>query len=341
MVLTVVSMKGKRVSGLDCTAPAELMIQHVLKAQVKAMCGLRKKALDWSNPEGVHDMRVWSRRLRSALNDFEPHRRKSALPISKVRTIAKSLGGVRDQDVAIAALEKLAAEARGKAGDGIEMLTAERRARREQARTALEKAVSVEAIKSLRDQFERKLQGVKATPRKSVTTEPADSGPTFGSLGPQIVNARLKDLRKAGPDIYSPYLIKELHELRILAKRLRYAVDLFAACGGDELTAMAKEIAQLQTSLGELHDCDVWIEDLGARLKKIASRDQSDRETVVLRVGCSWLLKHFATVRAEHYRDALSRWQQWEEDGFWDKLKTTLSNSSVAGRKQDEDSSGR
>lgn len=333
-------MKGKRISGLDCTAPAEQMIRYVLKAQVKAMCGWRRKALDWSDPEGVHDMRVWSRRLRSAIDDFEPHRRKSALPISKVRTIAKSLGAVRDQDVAIAALETLALEARGKAADGIELLVEERRQRREKAREALEKAISSASIRGLREQFERKLQDPTTTPRQSLTPEPGDSGPTFGSIGLQIINARLKDLRKASPNIYSPYLIKELHELRILAKSLRYAVDLFAVCGGDELTAMAKEIAQLQTSLGELHDCDVWIEDLGTRLKKAAKKDEGDRETMVRRMGCSWLLKHFAKVRTEYYRDALSRWQQWEEDGFLDRLKTSLSNFSLDGAKPNEDTSG-
>ena len=36
------------------------------------------------------------------------------------------------------------------------------------------------------------------------------------------------------------------------------------------MRAIAKEIAQLQTSLGELHDCDVWMADLGRPLEKIA-----------------------------------------------------------------------
>jgi CHAD domain-containing protein len=319
-------MKGKRISGLDCAAPAEQMIQHVLRAQVKAMCALRKKALDGSDPEGVHDMRVWSRHLRSAISDFEPHRRKSALPIPKLRVIARSLGAVRDEDVAIAALEKLASEARGKAAEGIELLAEERRQRRNEARAALKKAISPSAVKGLRDEFERKLQSVTKPSRKSIAPEPADAPPTFGSIGPQIINARLKELRKNSPHIYSPFQVKELHELRILAKGLRYAVDTFAVCAPDEMTAMAKEIAQLQTSLGELHDCDVWIEDLGARLKKLGRQNESDRETTLLRTGCTWLLKHFARVRTDHYRDALGRWQQWEEDGFLDRLRTIIPN---------------
>ena len=324
MVPTRSFMKGKRIAGLDCAAPAEQMIHHVLKAQVKTMCGLRKKALDWGDPEGVHHMRVASRRLRSAIRDFEPHRRKTALPVSKLRAIARSLGAVRDEDVAIAALEKLALEAHGKAAEGIELLVAERREHREQSRAALEKAISHSAIKGWRDGFERKLQSVAGPRRKSETSQPALSVPTFSSIGAPVINARLKELQQAGANIYTPFQVKELHELRILAKRLRYAIELFSVCGPDEMIATAKEIAQLQTSLGELHDCDVWIEDLGKRLKRIQRRGEPDREMIVRRTGYAWLLKHFAKVRSNHYQDALSRWQEWETDGFLNNVVSLI-----------------
>ena len=315
-------MKGKHIAGLDCAAPAEEMIRHVLKAQLKTMCGLRRQALDWSDPEGVHHMRVASRRLRSSIRAFEPHRRKSALPIAKLRAIAKSLGSVRDEDVAIIALEKLALKAHGKAAQGIELLTEERRQQRDKARAVLKKAISSATIKSLRDEFESKLESV-ATPRRKSST-PVTSVPTFGSIANPVINARLKDLQKAGPDIYSPFQVKDLHEVRIFAKRLRYAIELFSACGPDEMISLAKEIAQLQTSLGELHDCDVWIEDLGTRLKQIEEREARDRETMVRRTGYTWLLKHFARIRHNHYQDALKRWQQWQVKGFLNKLNSLI-----------------
>src|ERR1043166_2788239 len=99
--------KVKHISGLDCSGLANKMIPLVLRAQLKAMCGLREKALNWKDPEGVHDMRVLSRRLRSAINDFKPYFRKGSLPRLKLRAIANSLGDVRDQDVALMALEEL------------------------------------------------------------------------------------------------------------------------------------------------------------------------------------------------------------------------------------------
>ncbi len=146
----------------------------------------------------------------------------------------------------------------------------------------------------------------------------------FGSLGVDVIKARLKELVAASPHIYCPFEIKELHELRILAKGLRYAIELFAVCWGEEMEEIAKESSLLQTSLGELHDCDVWIESLGARLKQTARKDKSDADNIRLSEGVGWLLRHFARERMEHYRDALARWQQWETDGFLERLKSIL-----------------
>src|SRR5215471_4982825 len=135
-------MKGKHISGLDCSAPADEMIRLALRTQLKAMCSKRKQALNWDDLEGVHDMRVLSRRLRSAISDFKPYLRKPALPTTRLRAIAKSLGAVRDEDVALAALADLKTQAHGDAAAGIEMLAGERRARQSQARLALEEAIS-------------------------------------------------------------------------------------------------------------------------------------------------------------------------------------------------------
>ncbi|HEU4595360.1 MAG TPA: CHAD domain-containing protein, partial [Pyrinomonadaceae bacterium] len=65
--------KAKKIEGLDCGADAGSGVRQVLLTRLGEMCEFREAALDWSDPEGVHDMRVASRRLRSALRDFMPH----------------------------------------------------------------------------------------------------------------------------------------------------------------------------------------------------------------------------------------------------------------------------
>src|SRR5215468_5391150 len=118
--------KGKSITGLDCSASAEEMIRLVLSAQVKTMCKLRDKALEWRDPEGVHQMRVISRRLRSAISDFRPFLRGNKLPQAKLRVIADALGAVRDEDVALVALEVLQAKANPEAAEGIALIVEER-----------------------------------------------------------------------------------------------------------------------------------------------------------------------------------------------------------------------
>src|SRR5215471_27003 len=319
--------KGKSISGLDCSASAEEMIRLVLSAQVKTTCKLRDKALDWRDPEGVHQMRVISRRLRSAISDFRPFLRRNKLPQAKLRVIADALGAVRDQDVALVALEALQARANLEAADGIALIVEEHRRRRQEARANLKIHLKRSWIDEFRDEFQAGLENVSLRRLKSAAaTANADKSISFRYIGREIILARIKELRDASPNLYLPFHVEELHELRILAKRLRYAVELFSGCW-QGINDDAREIALLQTSLGELHDCDVWLNSLGKRLRSLARRNKSDETTRKLRAGGAWLIKHFAKERTEHYRNAVTRWEEWQAASFLDRLQSTLERS--------------
>jgi CHAD domain-containing protein len=322
-------MAKAKIRGLDCGAPADKMIPLVLRAQINAMCRHREAALNWKDPEGVHDMRVLSRRLRSSINDFRPYVRKGSLPRPKLRAIAARLGEVRDIDVALISLQQLRLKAKGPPADGIKLLAAELRLRRRTMRTTLTTALQEQPIEDFRKQFVEKLRAILIIVPTEVPAEAAVASVplSFRSLGSEIINARLKEFVSASSCLYMPYQVNKLHELRILAKRLRYSMELFALCWGKELEAMAKEVAQMQTSLGELHDCDVWLQDLGGRLKRSARKTTTEPAELRIRAGATWLLKHFAVARTEHYRDAVSRWEQWQAEGFLDQIAAKVNSS--------------
>ncbi|MGZ5437572.1 MAG: CHAD domain-containing protein, partial [Pyrinomonadaceae bacterium] len=101
-------------------------------------------------------------------------------------------------------------------------------------------------------------------------------------------------------------------------------MELFGRCGEEELEALAQAVAQMQTALGELHDCDVWIRDLGARLKRLSRKDAVEPNGEKLRAGATWLLEHFAIERMEHYSDALGLWEQWQAEKFTEKIGALL-----------------
>ncbi len=74
-----------------------------------------------------------------------------------------------------------------------------------------------------------------------------------------IAKVRLEDLYSWESYVDNPYNIRELHNMRIAAKRLRYTFEVFE----DELPVACKpiveELVKIQDELGTLHDTDVMI----------------------------------------------------------------------------------
>jgi CHAD domain-containing protein len=310
--------RAKKIPDVDCRAPAAEAIQLVLRNRLEEMCVLRDRALDWSDPEGVHDMRVASRRLRSALADFKPYLRRGTLPRRRLKMIAAALGTVRDEDVSLMALESLKTKVAEPIAKGIEAIADERRHRRLHERASLERTIGNEAIFEFQQDFLARLETAVQGPAENSRSKSAHKTPTFRRLGVDVITQRLKGLREGSECIYDPTRMKELHRLRILAKRLRYAVELFASCWPDEFKTIAREVARLQTSLGGLHDCDIWIAELGRRIKKSnRARNAPDPHAD----AAVWLLQYFARERTTHHGDALVCWQDWQATGFLTKLK--------------------
>ena len=323
--------KAKEITGLDCAASVAEGARLVLQERLDEMCAMRASALDWSDPEGVHDMRVASRRLRSALSDFAPYLDRR-IRQKRLKAVAGALGAVRDEDVAIMALKQLAAEAEGDIAAGIEQLAEERRWRREYARAALTEAISEEALDRLQQKFTARL--ARATRVSNMKAANGRSRPnaeiSFHQSGAEIILTRFAELRNLSKSLYHPLEPEPLHRMRIAAKRLRYAIELFAQCWGEQLTPFAQEISELQTSLGELHDCDVWIADFGVRLSKRRRQAATDGagDHAYERVAAIWLLRRFVKERTKHFRDALARWHEWETNDFAERLSETLKINS-------------
>jgi CHAD domain-containing protein len=80
--------------------------------------------LDVAEIEHLHDMRVATRRLRAALEIFEPcfPPKEFGAALAQVKAIADALGKRRDRDVAIAAIEAFAAAMPAPDRPGVETL---------------------------------------------------------------------------------------------------------------------------------------------------------------------------------------------------------------------------
>lgn len=74
-----------------------------------------------------------------------------------------------------------------------------------------------------------------------------------------IARVRLEEMYDWDRYIDNPFNIRELHDLRIAAKRLRYTLEIFEEVLPETSKSIVKELEQIQDELGALHDSDVLI----------------------------------------------------------------------------------
>ena len=307
--------KAKRIKGIDCNDAAQTGIRLVLVTRFEEMYGFRQAALDWSDPEGVHSMRVASRRLRSAMRDFMPYLRQRGLTsvMKQTKSIAAALGEVRDHDVAILALEKIEKRASAEVSAALKQLVEDRKALRNESRDKLFSVLLADQLHQVRSDFMERIETATALPRAS--------GPrlNYSKMSAAVILDRLKELEKLSDSLYKPFEIESLHDMRIAAKRLRYALELFQQCWGGSLQTFAKTAARMQTALGELHDCDVWIDNVGKQINQARKQKQDDHIAALI-----WLLSHFVKVRTKHLRQAYDLWREWEANDVSGQVRQAI-----------------
>jgi CHAD domain-containing protein len=112
--------------------------------------------LDTGDIERVHDMRVATRRLRAALEVFEPcfPARPYADALGEVKRLADGLGERRDRDVAIAAMHDFSDQMAAPDRRGISSLIDRLRDEQAEANLALAPLVEEENLSSIRDSLD-------------------------------------------------------------------------------------------------------------------------------------------------------------------------------------------
>lgn len=136
---------------------------------------------------------------------------------------------------------------------------------------------------------------------------------------------------------------KELHNMRIAAKRLRYVLELTAPALGDAAAKGAREAKQIQTLLGELHDCDEMLALIGAHTEKLRAADAdaalalaprgaadlppSTARSLPNRLhyrGLEALSAYFRARRDLLHRRFIGKWERLERAGFRERLLEAL-----------------
>src|ERR671931_1197145 len=103
--------KARPVEGLRSEDAYATAAAKIVAVRAREVADHSQNVLDVADIERVHDMRVATRRLRAALEIFEPcfPKRQHGEALREVKAIADALGERRDRDVTVAALEEFGA----------------------------------------------------------------------------------------------------------------------------------------------------------------------------------------------------------------------------------------
>lgn len=221
--------------------------------------------LRYDDPEYAHQSRVALRRVRSAIRLFDREQRDVPQSLTdELRWFARALGEARDWDVI--ADETLPSLTKGIGVDATKPLVAKADDRRRRAREDIRKAAQSARYAAL----------VLNGERWCMTPAPAGAELLADAAAPALQSASKKLFKAAR--FFSALAPPRRHQVRILAKRLRYALDLFAVVLPKQATARYIDaLSELQDVLGLLNDASVATSVLpqlskSAPLKKSALR---------------------------------------------------------------------
>lgn len=247
-----------------------------------------------TDPEGVHQARVATRRLRSDLRTF----RTLVEPVAieevrqELRWLAGLLGFVRDGDVLLERMRRRAAELSDEDRRGAAEVLATLEAHRDSAHATL--------LTALRDRRYLRLLDRLVAEANAPALLPAADGPAEDVVA-ELVRGPWQSLAKAARKLGKKPSDAELHGLRIRTKRLRYAAEAAAPVYGEHAHALAEAAADLQTVLGDLNDAVVarqWLRDWW----------QGDRSTGGVKAA-----RELARLERASAREERARWRtKWE-----------------------------
>ena len=239
------------------TLSAEELLRQLLGTEVGALLRFDPIARRTLDPEGIHQLRVGTRRLRSELEALGRTIQPTALRYfqRELRWVARILGQQRDVDVLGEVLEGVNSQLHTSLPVKLwEELTSRDKSASRRVQELLNSTRYRKLVRHLSDAV------INPPVRRNA------HAPALDFLGPQL-DAALRDLfdgaKSSGPTPDSA----RLHEIRILAKKGRYCAETAVPLLGNPASKLSRELESVQSVLGELHDYAVAIIFLEAHIK--------------------------------------------------------------------------
>jgi CHAD domain-containing protein len=243
--------------------PAPAIMDGSTRASDFAIAALRRLHQEWQanepparlgeSPEPLHRLRVTARRMATIVSLFH-----ACLPASLRRSrrtlkgLLDTLGIVRDADIRLEAVSSF--RRRLPEGDRTELdpLLQHLHSERARVRVAMLRALDAKPTRDWLDTL----------PDQLARTPPAASSASLRNTAaltvvPDLIHKRFRKLRKHARRLTARSSMTEFHDVRVRAKKLRYALEAVAATYAKPAEEMLAALHKLQTKLGTQHDADV------------------------------------------------------------------------------------
>jgi CHAD domain-containing protein len=314
---------GKWIASLDASTPVADAARRVLTVRLEVVrdyLGLALREPD-KDVEYVHQLRVGTRRAGAAVEIFSvclPNKTYKAAR-KRLKRLRRAAGEARDWDVFMMTLAEAGQRRNNRRQAGFDFLTGYAVSRRTTAQTHLE-----EASPDYPFAFDRFLgdtiAAVDELPDQTHTR-------TLLDLAAPLLMTLLGDLERAAGADLTDY--SRLHRVRILGKRLRYAMEIFAPCFPPQFRSVFyPAVEEMQDILGRANDSYV----AGQRLQALRAKIQAARREDWKRFqpGIEGLLKYHQDRLPEERQHFLDWWRDWQRSGHGASFTALLRNMESA-----------
>ena len=238
-------MAGSRMTGSHpLKAPLERRVRALVRSIRPMLAG---------DVEPLHQCRVATRRLRELLPlcEAELTGRLAGRARRRARGLGRTLGPVRELDVALGLVLELEQEGWAQPA-GAARLRQRVREERDRQRQRMYTRLKPAAL--------RKVERDVAELLKAIGTR--DATDEWALVLSTRIERRAERLREAVREAGPMYVSERVHEVRIVGKQLRYALELTvdtgaAGAAAEQAASAVAGLKQLQETLGRLHDLEI------------------------------------------------------------------------------------
>jgi len=300
---------------------------NAIQQQIDVFKNEAKSVVKRADPESVHRIRVASRKLKNLFDLFQDQ-----LPLQnrenwrkESKRIEKLFGKVRDLDIHIQTLNN-----HYKKIPNRKIRKGVRRVRLRLCQLRQQKQPRVRSwTKDLpdREQIVALTNWVENALDRDIPIKHFQQSEMF-QFAYYHIQKQLNKMLFFEVFLFDQSKTKELHKMRIAARKLRYTLEALAGLYGKEVDFAVDSVKNIEQNLGRIHDADVWIKFLPKFLTEERNRIKNfygyHNPYMRIEPGIKYLLDNIKKGRVHQYQSFIDDWKTWKREEIWMELRKKI-----------------